>query len=57
MRMVSLAIQTCKVVPDGAGVDLFEAGTTGASGGAARDWGEEVSQSDLVVDETVEIRG
>lgn len=45
------------MVPDGAGVDLFEAGNTGASGGAARDWGEEVPLSDLAVDEAVENRG
>jgi hypothetical protein len=57
MRRAGKINLTCEVVPDGAGVDLFEAGTTGASGGAAMDSGEEVPCSDLVVDEAVENRG
>jgi len=57
MRRAGKINLTCEVLPDGAGVDLFEAGNTGASGGATRDWGEEVPLSDLVVDEAVEDRG
>ena len=45
------------MVPDGAGVDLFEAGTTGASGGATRIGDEKLRLSDLAVDEAVENRG
>ena len=42
------------MVPDGAGVDLFEAGTTGASGGGTRIRDEKLRLSDLTVDEAVE---
>ena len=36
MRRAGKINLTCEVVPDGAGVDLFEAGTTGALGSTAR---------------------
>ena len=45
------------MVPDGAGVDLFEAGTTGASGGATRIGDEKLRLYDLAVDEVVQNRG
>ena len=45
------------MVPDEAGVDLFEAGTTGASGVATRIGDEKLRLSDLAVHEVVENRG
>ena len=45
------------MVLDGAGVDLFEAGTIGSSGGATRIGDEKLRLSDIAVDEAVENRG
>ena len=57
MRRAGKINLTCEVVPGEAGVDLFEAGTTGASGGATRIGDEKLRLSDLAVDEAVENRG
>ena len=45
------------MVPDVAGVDLFEAGTIGASGGVTRIGDEKLRLLDLAVDEAVEDHG